>query len=365
MLGVRPPEHLAHVPGLGMAVYGQVSAVDGVQVVEPDGERGAEPVVHVRTEQVHRGERREQLERDFDGDLRRRANQHAAALRGDQFVAERAVVGLRVVSQFPLAPLAAPRGGVERRAGPVWPPREGGAGGAQRVAVQPGRVLGVTGVQPQVDPVHVRVPVPVQQRPVDVEQPAGGRAVVGGGEQVAPGAGHHGRLGVALGQVGPPQHVRVAHGGRARSNEYAQARGRTRLLLIVEQVGQGPVGEHLKMRVVSECRRLGTAFHFVPRQTGFAQVDHVDGTARGQFGGHRFGRTVPVEHRWTVDREDSGGGRQGRGGGGPAEPDRAGGGWVMRLGVVRGRSRHGSEPYRKLPITPRLPVSIAYLSCYR
>lgn len=312
MLGVRPSEYAAHVVRLRVAVDGEVAAADGVEVVEADRERGAEPRVHVVAED-RLGVRGDQsLQGHLDPRTVRRAHQNPA-LGSDELVAQRGVGSLLVEAELFLGPMSAPGSGVEGGAGTEGPPGQICEGSAQDGTLQPGRGLRVLGVQPQVDAGYEGVAVPVEDGPVDVEEPTGrARPGTGGLPQVAAGPAGDLGLGVPLGQVRVPEPV-VRHQGRARSEDdrYGVVGG-PGLRQPGEEVGEPGPGQRGEVRVVLQYRGAGQGEDVRPGREVLAQVGLF---GRDGAGGQRLtdpgGNRLPVHGHRAVDGEDKTRGKSG------------------------------------------------------
>ena len=81
VLGVRPTKYGPHVLRSRVAVHREVAPADRVQVVEADGERRAEHLVHDISKHMHGVQRHHELEREFHLGPVGTSDQHAC-LRG-------------------------------------------------------------------------------------------------------------------------------------------------------------------------------------------------------------------------------------------------------------------------------------------
>ncbi len=312
-----------------MAVHRQIAAVHRVQVVEADRERGAERRVHRLAQHLPRMQHAHQLERQLHLALRPLADEDAR-LRGDQLVAEGGVPGLRSETQLALRPVTAPRRGVEVRPGAhraAGQPRERGP---HPVPVQPRRRRGLLHVQPAVDPGRQGVPVPVEHRPVHVEQPPQlGRPA--GQAQVLPAARRHRGLRVPLRQVRVPQHVVRGQRRPGAVHQQQPVGGARHGRRSVEQVVQGVVRQAREIGVVGLLGQ-GAAAHRSRRRVVRAHVQRAHrGPAAGQLLPQPGGQRGPVHGRRSFDRDDRRASGKSRRHGGPP----GGQGRLRRRGVAR------------------------------
>lgn len=146
--------------------------------------------------------------------------------------------------------MAAPGSGVEVRAGADGLAGQGGAGGAQARSVDPRRVLGTLHVEPGVEVGCECVAVPVEHRPVDVEE----ASEVGFYARQAEVGAHltraDGRLRVPLGHIGVPEQVVIDEGGAWPVDEEQLFLRRCGFREGLEEVVEGVVGELAEVRVV-------------------------------------------------------------------------------------------------------------------
>ena len=168
VLRVRQPEGLAHVALRGMALDRQVAAFERVQVVEADREREPEPLRDLWAEDAFGMERHQELEADLH---RLGGAEEDAALGRDQLVRPREVRRVGVDAERAAKPLPAPRAGQEGGSCPKGPAGQLVERAPQRVSVERARRLGVAQVEVAVDPAGERLLVPVEDGPVDEEQP--------------------------------------------------------------------------------------------------------------------------------------------------------------------------------------------------
>ena len=266
--------------------------------------------------------RDEQLERDLDPGLR--PADEDPALGRDELVAEGGVACLRVHAELALRPVAAPRGGVERRPGPDRLRGEGGQRPAQAFSVERRRDRRVVlRVEPAIHVGAEGVAVLVEERPVDVEEPPGGRrSVTVPLSEVGDLAGDRGGFGEPLRQVGVPEDI-VLQQRRAGTVDDEDATVRTRHGRDrVEADTEVAVRDRLEVRVAAQHRRRRAGEDVRPRREVVADVPRLDDDAetvidRASKAGDQ-GR--PVEDVRSVHGEHRGSGRQ-RPDGGVEAPD--------------------------------------------
>src|ERR1019366_5056379 len=171
------------------------------------------------------------LERDLDGKPYLAADENAT-LWGDQFVAHGAVRLIGAQTQLPLPPVTAPHSGVENRASAKRSTNQRSSRSRQRRSLQRGRPISVLGIDPERHPGSDGLAMPVQDGPVDVEQPTRSRIAQRRIArhvplaEVAAGTRNNGRLGKPLRLVEVPQLI-VARQRRPRPEDDRYSFGST------------------------------------------------------------------------------------------------------------------------------------------
>jgi hypothetical protein len=244
-------------------------------------------------------------EEELEPDLHRRAvAEEDPALGRDQLVRPGEVRLGRLDAEPRSQPLAAPGAGEEPRTRAERPTGEPGESGPQAVAGERARHGRVGDVDETVEPVRVRPLVPVEQRPVDEQEPLLGPDLTRRLAEVRCLAALHRGQAVGLRQIEPPQQI-VRDERRPRADDQRERPAGARVGQLAEQLAEVDCRDPREGGVVGERRVGRQALDLCPRQRMPSHVDDLDVNAepcerRAQTGG----RPVPRDGRRSVDRDD-------------------------------------------------------------
>ena len=303
VLGDGNAEHRAHVLRPRVAVHREITAADGVEVIEADREGDAELLDDARSEDAGRLVREHHVERDLE---RGRVAEQDPALGRDELVAESGVRAWVVRAEHVARPSPAPRHRQERGTRPERTRRYGAQGSAERLTIhrsRRGRIARIHVARPSPGE---RTPMPVLDRPVHEQETPRRPCRAVGLAEIRGAPFFDGAQGESLRQVDVPDSAiaRERTAGTEHDREHAilwlDPRGLGR-----EQVLESAVEPRREHRIVAERAALGaTDDGFIGREA----VSRVDQAMRdvppSELGAELRHEPSPVERGRSVERDD-------------------------------------------------------------